>query len=84
MVDKWERRKDTAQVIVESGATRVGHIMMIIAGTVRDVTREIGELATDVFEMREASRRAAEAEAEADARAQVETPAAPEQLERNV
>jgi hypothetical protein len=62
MVDKWERRKDTLQVAVESGATRVGHIMMIVAGAVRDVTREIGEWATDMFEIRDAARRAAQAE----------------------
>jgi hypothetical protein len=58
VVGKWERRKDTAQVTVESGATHIGHIMMIIAGAVRDVTREIGEWATDVFEIHEAARTA--------------------------
>lgn len=58
-VGKWERRKDTAQVVIESGVTHVGHIMAIIVGAVRDVTSELGDFATDVFEMREASRRAA-------------------------
>jgi hypothetical protein len=59
MVSKWERRKDTAQVVVESGATHVGHIASIVSGAVRDVTRELGEFATDLFEMREAAERAA-------------------------
>lgn len=58
-LSKAERRKDTAQVVVESGAAHVGRIASIVTGAVRDVTRELGEFATEVFEMREASRRAA-------------------------
>ena len=57
-LDKIETRKDTLQVAIESGATHVGQIMGIVAGAVRDVTRELGDWATDVFEMREAARRA--------------------------
>ena len=59
MVGRWERRKDTAQFVLESGVTHIGHIMGIVTGATRDVTREIGDFATDVFEMREASQRAA-------------------------
>ena len=51
-------RKDTLQVAIESGATHAGQIMGIVAGAVRDVTRELGDWATDVFEMREAAKRA--------------------------
>ncbi|MDG3011795.1 hypothetical protein G4X40_16740 [Rhodococcus sp. D2-41] len=58
MVSKFERNKDTVQELTESAATHVGRIAMIITGCVRDVTREIGDLITDGFEMREASRRA--------------------------
>jgi hypothetical protein len=58
-LSKAERRKDTVQVVVEAGATHAGRIAGIVAGAVRDVTREIGEFATEVFEMREASERAA-------------------------
>jgi len=58
-VGKWERRKDTAQIAIESGVTHVGHIMGIVVGAVRDVTTELGDFATDMFEMRDASRRAA-------------------------
>jgi hypothetical protein len=57
-LERIETRKDTVQVAVESGATHVGHIMGIVAGAVRDVTRELGDWATDVFEMREAAKHA--------------------------
>ncbi len=53
-----ESRKDLVQEVVESGATHVGRIATIVTGAVRDVTREVGSWATDLFEMREASRRA--------------------------
>ncbi|TQF73336.1 hypothetical protein FK531_07430 [Rhodococcus spelaei] len=58
MVSKFERRKDTVQELTESGATHVGKIAMIIAGAVRDVTREIGDWISDGIEMREASKKA--------------------------
>jgi hypothetical protein len=57
-LDKLERRKDTVQEAVESGATHVGSIVGIVVGAVRDVTREVGDWATDMFEMRAAARRA--------------------------
>jgi hypothetical protein len=65
-LDRLETRKDTLQVAIESGATHAGQIMGIVAGAVRDVTRELGDWATDVFEMREAGRRAAADDANAD------------------
>jgi hypothetical protein len=55
---RLERRKDTLQVGIESAATHAGRIAGIVAGAVRDVTRELGEFATDLFEMREAAERA--------------------------
>jgi hypothetical protein len=57
-LDRLETRKDTIQVVIESGATHVGGIVGIVLGAVRDVTREVGEWATDVFEIRDAARRA--------------------------
>ena len=57
-LDRIETRKDTLQVVIESGATHVGQIMGIVAGAVRGVTHELGDWATDVFEMREAGKRA--------------------------
>jgi hypothetical protein len=55
---RLETREDTLQVAIESGAAHVGQIMGIVVGAVRDVTRELGDWATDVFEMREAAKRA--------------------------
>jgi hypothetical protein len=60
-----ETRKDTIQVVVESGATHLGGIFGIVLGAVRDVTREVGDWATDLFEIRDAARRA---RADTDAR----------------
>jgi hypothetical protein len=57
-LDRLETRKDTLQVAIESGATHAGQIMGIVAGAVRDVTREVGDWATDVLEMRDAAKRA--------------------------
>jgi hypothetical protein len=57
-LDRLETRKDTIQVVIESGATHVGSIVGIVVGAVREVTRELGDWATDVFEMRDAARRA--------------------------
>jgi hypothetical protein len=57
-LSRLETGKDTLQVVVESGATHAGRIAVIVAGAVRDVTRELGEWATDVFEIRDAARRA--------------------------
>lgn len=59
MVGKFERRKDTIQELTESAASHVGSIAVIIAGAVRDVTREIGDWVSDGIEMREAAKRAA-------------------------
>jgi hypothetical protein len=59
-LNDMETRKDTVQVAVESAFKHVGQIAAIIAAAGRDVTREIGDWATDVFEMRDAARRARE------------------------
>jgi hypothetical protein len=59
MLENLETRKDTVQVAVESAFHHVGQIAGIIAGAGREVTRELGGWATEVFEMREAARRAA-------------------------
>jgi hypothetical protein len=58
MVSKFEIGKDTVQVLTESAATHVGRIATILTGALRDVTHEVGEWASDVFEMREAAERA--------------------------
>ncbi|GAA1481598.1 hypothetical protein GCM10009624_20380 [Gordonia sinesedis] len=58
MVDRFERNKDLVQEVVESTATHVGQIATIITGAVAGVAREIGEIFTEGFEMREAARKA--------------------------
>ncbi|MGH3724060.1 MAG: hypothetical protein ACRDUS_08005 [Mycobacterium sp.] len=58
MVSKFERNKDLAQEIVSSAAEHIGEIAKIITVAVGDVTRQIGEIATDAFEMREAAQTA--------------------------
>ncbi len=58
VVGKFERNKDTIQELTESAATHVGKIAVIVAGAVRDITREIGDWVSDGIEMREAARKA--------------------------
>ena len=58
MVGRMEAAKDTAQVLTESAATHVGRIATIITGAVREIAHEMGEWATDAFEMRDAAGRA--------------------------
>ncbi len=58
MLNNLETRKDTVQVAVENAFHHFGQIAGIIADAGRGVTRELGEWATDVFEMREATARA--------------------------
>jgi hypothetical protein len=64
---RLETRKDTIQVAIESGATHVGGIVGIVLGAVREVTREVGDWATDMFEIRDAARRA---QADSDVRSE--------------
>jgi hypothetical protein len=72
VLEKLEIRKDTVQVAVESAFSHVGQIAAIVSSAGREVTRELGEWATEVFEMREAARRA-----EADRDGVVEDPVPP-------
>jgi len=55
MIGKFEANKDLVQEMTASGARHVGNIASIIAGTVQDVTREVGEWVTDAIEMNEAA-----------------------------
>jgi hypothetical protein len=58
MVGKLEIGKDTLQVLTESAASHIGRIATIVTGAVREVTHELGEWASDAFEMRDAASRA--------------------------
>ena len=70
MLGKLETRKDTVQVAVESAFHHVGQIVTIITTAGREVTRELGEWATELFEMRDAAR---QAQADHDAHAEALT-----------
>jgi hypothetical protein len=65
MLGRFEIGKDAVQELTESAATHVGRIATIVTGAVRDVAREVGEWASDAFEMRDAATKAAEADAPA-------------------
>ena len=45
---------------MEAAANTVGEVATIVTAAVRDVATALGGLATEVFEIREASRKAAE------------------------
>jgi hypothetical protein len=62
VVGRFEAAKDTAQVLTESAAVHVGRIATIVTGAVRGIAHEMGEWASDAFEMREASRKASAAD----------------------
>jgi hypothetical protein len=57
-LSKLEIRKDVLQGVVDATAGTVGEVTTIIAGAVRDVAASVGGLATELFELREAARRA--------------------------
>lgn len=58
-LSKAEIRKDAVQDSVEAAATAVGQVTTILTGAVRDVARAVGGFATEVFEIRDAARKAA-------------------------
>ena len=59
MLGRLEIAKDSAQVLAESAATHAGRIAVILAGAVREIAHEVGEWASDAFEIRDAGRAAA-------------------------
>ena len=50
--------KDTVQATVEAAAGTVGEVATIITSAVRDVATALGGFATEVFEIRDAAKRA--------------------------
>jgi hypothetical protein len=58
MISRNEIRKDVLQESAEAVANTTGVVAGIVATAVRDVTRAVSTLATDLFEIREAARRA--------------------------
>jgi hypothetical protein len=80
VLGKLDTRKDTAQVAIESAFDHVGRIASIIASAGRDVTREIGDWATEMIEMREAGRRAHADRERADRASAPGPPATPDEV----
>jgi hypothetical protein len=62
MVGRLEAAKDTAQVLTESASVHIGRIATIITAAVREIAHEMGEWASDAFEMREAAEKASAAD----------------------
>lgn len=58
-LSKAEIRKDAVQNTVEAAAGAVGQVATIITGAVKDVAGTVGGFATELFEIRDAARRAA-------------------------
>jgi hypothetical protein len=59
-LSRSEIRKDAVQSFVEAGAGAVGQVSTILTGAVRDLAHTVGTFATEVFEIRDAARRARE------------------------
>jgi hypothetical protein len=57
-LSRAETTKDALQHTVEAGAETAASVATILATAVRDVAHAIGGFATEVFEIREAARRA--------------------------
>lgn len=57
-ISKSEIRKDAIQNGVEATTHAVGQATQIVIGAVQDIAKTVGGLATDLFEIREAARRA--------------------------
>jgi ABC-type transporter Mla subunit MlaD len=56
--------KDAVQATIEAAAGTVGEVATILTNAVSDVATAIGDFATEVFEIRDASRKAADAGAD--------------------
>ena len=50
--------KDAIQSTVEAAATAAGQVATILTAAVRDVATAVGDFATELFEIREATRKA--------------------------
>lgn len=59
-LSRAEIAKDAIQAGAEAAATTVGEVATILTRAVGDVAAAVGGFATEIFEIRESSRRAAE------------------------
>lgn len=58
-LSKAEITKDVVQGTVEAGAHAAGEAARIVTGAVKDLAGVVGDLATEVFELRDSARKAA-------------------------
>ncbi|WP_372727349.1 hypothetical protein [Nocardioides sp.] len=58
-LSRAEIRKDALQGAVEAAATTVGEVTTIVTSAVKQIAGAVGGLATEVFEIRDAARKAA-------------------------
>jgi hypothetical protein len=58
MISRNEIRKDVLQESTEAVVATTSVVAGVVITAVRDVTRAVGSLATELFEIREAARRA--------------------------
>jgi hypothetical protein len=59
-LSKAEINKDSIQSAAEAAATTVGEVATILTNAVKDIASVVGGFATEVFEIRESARKAAE------------------------
>ncbi len=59
-LSKGEIRKDAVQSAVQAAATAAGQVSSILTTAVRDVAGAVGGFATEIFEIRDSARRAAD------------------------
>lgn len=59
-LSKTEISKDVVQGTVEAAAHTVGEVTRIVTTAVKDVAGAVGGFATEVFELRDSARKAAE------------------------
>jgi hypothetical protein len=64
-LSKSEIGKDAVQSTVEAAASTVGDVAKIVTKAVQDVATAVGGFASEVYEIRDASRKAADEQAEA-------------------
>ena len=65
-LSKAEIGKDAVQATVEAAATTVGEVAGILTTAVRDLAGALGGFATEVFEIKDASKKAAEEHADSE------------------
>ena len=74
---KTEIGKDAVQSTVEAAADTVGQVAKIITKAVQDVAGVVGGFATEVYEIRDAAKKATEEHADPDAQPGLPEPSDP-------